>query len=62
MQHLDAEVAVRTDRRHFKSGTGDYAVDGDEIRLGDDPPARYCVDGDALVMDYYEFHPVSWRY
>ena len=39
-----------------------YAIEGDEIVLGEDPPATYCVDGDRLIMDYYLFHPVSWRY
>ena len=39
-----------------------YAVVGDEVTIGDDPPATYCIDGDLLTMDYYVFHPVSWRY
>jgi len=43
-------------------GSGTYTITGDEVVLGDDPPATYCVDGDSLVMDYYLFHPVSWRY
>ena len=39
-----------------------YTIDGMDVTLGDDPPASYCVDGDRLTMDYYVFHPVSWRY
>ncbi len=39
-----------------------YAISGDELTIGEDPPATYCVDGDRLTMDYYAFHPVSWRY
>lgn len=39
-----------------------FAVDGMDVTLGEDPPASYCVDGDRLTMDYYVFHPVSWRY
>ena len=41
---------------------GTYVINGNEVVLGDDPPATYCVGGDRLVMDYYVAHPVSWRY
>jgi hypothetical protein len=39
-----------------------YEVVGNDLTLGDDPPSSYCIDGDLLTMDYYVFHPVSWRY
>jgi hypothetical protein len=42
--------------------TGTYKIEGQDLTLGEDPPASYCVDGDRLTMDYYVFHPVSWRY
>lgn len=44
------------------TNTSTYAIDGLDVTLGDNPPASYCVDGDTLTMDYYVFHPVSWRY
>ncbi|RLB54575.1 MAG: hypothetical protein DRJ42_08720 [Deltaproteobacteria bacterium] len=44
------------------TNTATYAVVGDELTIGDDPPASYCIAGDLLTMDYYVFHPVSWRY
>lgn len=55
--HCESDEIVQPE-----SGSGTYTIDGDEIQFGDDPPARYCVDGDRLVMDYYLYHPVSWRY
>ena len=39
-----------------------YTVTGNEVQLGEEPPAAYCVDGDSLIMDYYLYHPVSWRW
>jgi hypothetical protein len=42
--------------------TGTWAIVDGDLVLGDDPPSSYCVDGDGLVMDYYVYHPVSWRY
>ncbi len=44
------------------SNTSTYKVSGQDVTLGDDPPASYCVEGDTLIMDYYLYHPVSWRY
>jgi len=55
--HCVGEPIVQPD-----SGSGTYSITDDEIQLGDDPPASYCVDGDSLIMDYYLYHPVSWRY
>ena len=42
--------------------TATYEVIDSEVTLGDDPPSTYCVSGDRLTMDYYLYHPVSWRY
>ncbi len=42
--------------------TGTYAIVDDEITIGGDPPASYCVQNGILTMDYYLYHPVSWRY
>jgi len=39
-----------------------YSIEGNDLQLGEDPPAAYCVDGDRLIMDYYIYHPISWRY
>jgi len=44
------------------TNTSTWEVVGDDLTLGDDPPATYCIEGDLLTMDYYAFHPVSWRY
>ena len=44
------------------SGTAEYQVSNNEIIIGEDPPSTYCIQGDILIMDYYLFHPVSWRY
>jgi hypothetical protein len=42
--------------------TATYTIEGQDLIIGEDPPATWCVDGDRLTMDYYLMHPVSWRY
>ncbi len=44
------------------SGTADYVIDGQDLMIGEDPPSTWCVDGDILTMDFYAYHPISWRY
>lgn len=44
------------------TNTSTWQVVDSDLTLGEDPPAAYCVDGDRLTMDYYLYHPVSWRY
>lgn len=48
--------------KEFDSGDAAYSLAGDELVIGEDPPATFCIEDDLLIMDYYLFHPVSWRY
>lgn len=52
-----SEPIVESDSR-----SGSYTIADGDLILGDDPPASYCIDGERLTMDYYLYHPVSWRY
>jgi hypothetical protein len=67
-EHLRCEyqpdrcVCVSDPMPEHDEGSGTYVVSDNELVIGDDPPATYCIDGDRLTMDYYLFHPVSWRY
>lgn len=42
--------------------TVDYTLEGQDLSIGNDPPSTYCIDGDTLTMDFYAYHPISWRY
>lgn len=56
-------VCVRDPLPTSDSGTAGYSVDDEGLlTIGEDPPASYCVSGDRLVLDFYLFHPASWRY
>jgi len=44
------------------TATAEYAIAGQDLVIGDDPPSTWCVDGDILTMDFYAYHPDSWRY
>jgi hypothetical protein len=44
------------------TNTATYVIVDNEVTIGEDPPSTYCIEGDILTMDFYLFHPVSWRY
>ena len=60
--YTESCVCVTDPQIDSTTTTADYAVEGQDLTIGDDPPSTYCVDGDRLTMDFYAFHPDSWRY